>query len=67
MHRWVEGLTDSYSHNNEQISPQSENVEGQEQNKKDFLLLWILCEAQEDKVNYIVPGFHLVCTEAEFR
>ena len=43
-----------------------QNVEEQEHNKKDFLLLWILCEAQEGKASYIVPWFLLFWTGAEF-
>ena len=54
-----------YSRDNEQISHHGQNVEEQEQNKKNFSLLWILCEAQEDKVRYIVPWFHLVWAGAE--
>ena len=48
------------------VSHSSQNVEDQEYGRKDFLLLWILCEAQEDKVCYTVPWSHLVCTGAEF-
>ena len=32
-----------------------QNVEEQEHNREDFLLLWLLCEAQKDKVSHIVP------------
>ena len=41
-----------------------QNVEEQEHNREDFLLLWILWEAQEDKVHYIVPWLHLIWLEA---
>ena len=66
IHRWVQSLTNSYSNDNENVAQYSQNVKDQEYNKKDFLLFWILCEAQEDKVRYIVPWFHLVLTRAEF-
>ena len=66
VHWWVQCLTDSYSHNNKQVAHYSQNVEEQEDNKKDFLLLWILCEAQEDEISYIVPWFLLFWTGAEF-
>ena len=66
MHWWVQGITESYSHSNDQVAHHCQNVEEQEHNKKDFLLLWILCEAQEDKASYIVPCFHLLWTGVEF-
>ena len=55
----------SYSHNNEQVSHHSNNIEEQEHNEKDFF--WgVLCEPQEDETYYIAPLFHLVCREDDF-
>ena len=56
----------SYSHNDEQVAHNSNNIEEQEYNKKDFLFFWILCEAQEDETSHIAPWFHLVCAEVDF-
>lgn len=60
IHWWSQAVTNNYSNNNEHISHHGQNVGEQEQNKKSFLHLWILWEAQEDKVSYIAPWFHLL-------
>jgi hypothetical protein len=59
-------LTESYSHDSEQISHETQNVEQQEYNKKYFLFLWILSEAHENKISDIVPWFHVFFTGADF-
>ena len=56
-----------YSHHNKHVAQHGQNVEEQEQNQKDFLLLGILCEAQEDKVSHIASWFHLFLIGADFR
>ena len=67
VHWWAQSVTESNSHNNEHVPHHSQNVEEQKHNKKDFLFIWILCEAQEDKVSHIVPWFQLLFYEYWFQ
>ena len=59
VHWWVQGLTAYYSRDDEQISHNRQNVEEQEQTKRNFHFFGFCVRPRR------IPWFHLVWTGAE--